>query len=47
MRVGLWEMARGSWLVGIDMWALICGNRLVGVVRGSRPGVNEISDTSA
>jgi hypothetical protein len=39
IRVGSWELAYGSGLVGIGSWALICENRLLGVVRGSRPGV--------
>ena len=33
--------------MAVGSWALICGNRLVGVVRGSRPRVKGKSDTSA
>jgi hypothetical protein len=45
--VGLWCWSCGHWFVGVGSRALICGNGLVGVVRGSRPGVEWESDTSA
>ncbi|KAJ5938504.1 hypothetical protein N7466_001638 [Penicillium verhagenii] len=54
--LGLWELARGSWHMGVGTWELACSSGIVGIdmwdsargaVRGSRPGVEEISDTSA